>query len=327
MEIPKVSFVMQKVQLTTCDLIAKLVVPHLESAYPTQGRRSSTCDNLEKHFQFRLSAEPTVSIEKVKRKATAERMAISATFPSITDSKLVLAMTAWLFHLCTVDDLVEQMSLTAGQRSLCNAIGVMRRRKHVSLDLTSKKHADISMHRRASSDQISDAVLASRVHHITETFRRHLRSLLSPAAYTIVSKDICEVLSAMSSETEYKHLRRHDLGEYLSIRQKTIGLAPFFTLLCRSHTSGPPSNTLSTLQTHIAILVGFQNDLVGLEKDHSCGEWMNYIIISTGRQHARNVVEGNGLVECGIKSAIMRHNEAARRFWSVGQRLGKREVK
>jgi hypothetical protein len=330
---PTVSFLFQKLSFPNASLSGNLIIPHLDTIGEShQLKPSISCISiLGRHIAFRRFCEPALSIEVLRRQAKGELTAITSTFPSVSDGQIVLAMAAWFFHLCAMDDLVEEMSLHAAQRALVDAVGILKRRKRVSVDWTRRRVGGVVVHRRRSSYYDVDSHLGERVRYITETFRQHLRSLLSVEAYTRVSRDICNVLAAVSAESDFRHRKRQDLAAYLEIRRETIGLAPFFTLLRLSHDTSAasysaPSQFSLILQTHISTLVGYQNDLIGLEKDLAGGEWMNCIVISSSRQDINNT---EGSVEEAIETAIKEHNCASKKVlecWESIKREGREDL-
>lgn len=98
-----------------------------------------------------------------------------------------------------------------------------------------------------------------------------------------LADDICDMCQGLLDELVYRQGSvPNTLEAYLQFRGRTMGIHPFFTLI---RTMGGPisKNYLSglrDLQNRVSLVLGLQNDLVGLEKDRRNGEDMNAVLVS-----------------------------------------------
>lgn len=98
----------------------------------------------------------------------------------------------------------------------------------------------------------------------------------------------------------------------MGIRTRTIGLQPFVVLLETEmlEEKHVKSEALTALIREINVVVGLQNDVLGLEKDIGVGEVMNFVVVASR-------VEGRGAwteerlrsVEEAVVRAVDAHNK------------------
>jgi Terpene synthase family 2, C-terminal metal binding len=267
----------------------------------------------DKHFHFRKEVDPLADVGKTKRKAAAEIKAIEATFPGLTDPDIILSMAAWLYFLCALDDVIEEMSPEAAQRALFESISIISKelpeRKETPIVETNR--AEPLLHCQAQSVHISDLALASRARSLTVSFLQRIQSLLPTQVCSGIYEAVSRVLSAMVAEADFKTAKNTDIDRYLSIRAGSIGVAPFFYFLQHQHGhDGPWPSNLTKLQESIGSIVGMQNDLIGLEKDIQDQYWMNFVLVSA---------ESTGGLGRSIRLASSTHNywvQEAVKHWS-----------
>jgi hypothetical protein len=217
----------------------------------------------------------------------------------------VLAMAAWFFLLCFVDDIVETLPLRAAKAGLRKAQQTMKRtlllsrgKRKITPSERQEAHADVHIEREADAQQ--------KVQHACKAFRSYVRDLLPRSTYKPLLQGVSEVFEGMIDEIEFREQRVPDVDAYLRIRVRTIGLSPLFILLggyCFDHV---PSRRVPALEMCVKVAVGMQNDLMGLEKDRSVGEWMNFAIIAT-MDHTSVTERRDGLLRC-----VKAHNAAVR---------------
>lgn len=100
------------------------------------------------------------------------------------------------------------------------------------------------------------------------------------------------------------------LETYLQFRGKTMGIHPFFTLIRTLH---PPIKeeylaSLRELQNRVSLVLGLQNDLVGLEKDRRNGETMNAVLVSLKEQCGLDVDRMDLILPRTIEEVCGIHN-------------------
>ena len=84
----------------------------------------------------------------------------------------------------------------------------------------------------------------------------------------------------MAEEQDFRQgLLAEDFGQYMRIRAYTIGIFPSLSLLRSEFRPQGDLNKLLAIQVYLNILLGLQNDLLGLEKDLQSGENMNAVIV------------------------------------------------
>jgi hypothetical protein len=103
----------------------------------------------------------------------------------------------------------------------------------------------------------------------------------------------------------------------------TIGIAPFFALLDASilphAASRQPSIGLENILRALAIAIGMQNDLIGLEKDLATAERMNLVTVSSAAMagsEPRSDTEMASFLAEGVRRAVAIHN------WAVSTAVG-----
>ncbi|GME57136.1 putative NAD-binding-like protein [Neofusicoccum parvum] len=142
---------------------------------------------------------------------------------------------------------------------------------------------------------------AGRVRHLTQVFRAHVQSLLPDRVYRRLAAAICNTWAGYIAEASFREsvaactgssISRPLLGTYLAVRERTIGVAPFFVLLEADIL--PPghvnSAALTALKQNVTDVVVLQNDLCGLERDIGAENVLNFAILAS--DELRAVVAG-----------------------------------
>jgi hypothetical protein len=285
---------------------------------------SALTDALSLHLRFRLDAEPSYPLQETHKKAKTELKAIQDTLPAVHSPTILASMTAYFFILCHVDDLVEEMSPDAAQAILMEVPGLFQgpRRQSLALGMLGEPDSQPSVFRnRSKSCYTCDYTFAQQIRHVIDSFRRHVTELLHASTYESLCCDICKVFAAMSEEIHFRRQMDCDMRKYLSIRVLTIGLTPLFNLLRVSmgH-SGQPSQNLDLLDQGVHLIVGLQNDIVGVQKDVVTREWMNYAVVYAKYHGDIKSGERLELVEEGMQKAVDSHNvamELVMEYWEA----------
>ena len=260
---------------------------------------------VEIYSTFRLEVEPEHPSVPTSVKAMNELMVIQNTFPSVSSTAILVSMTAWLFVLCFVDDHVDQMEASAGRTLLNDIMAVLAPGAPLPDDLIAEKGFFMN------SMRDEDLRAVRQVRHTMSCFLRNVKALLPATTYEALCHDISDVFVAMVDDLRFKKHMNTDLPEYLRIRDSTIGVSPFFTLLRTSlGYVSEPSIALTLLESHITTAVVLQNDLIGLERDIHSGEWMNYGIIYTAYRGSLEDENTATAIGPGISQTVTEHNTA-----------------
>lgn len=268
-----------------------------------QDHTYSYLEYLEEHFDFRSLSEPWqwVAQDKLLSASQTDIVFVNITFPNLRNRETILAMSAWFSFLFTVDDVVEEMDEVTARRALLNSIDLLME--------DFKPHQAGVRHRTSLTDTPS-----SRVNHVTRTFCKHLQSLLSEETYRRVTQSICSVLSGMVTETQYraKDSMPPSIEEYMKVRARTIGTIPFMVLLESEvlPVDHIKSSALRALEKEINMIIGLQNDVLGLEKDLREGCTMNFVVVASGFQSTQPMtIEMQRSVETAVAKLVGVHNE------------------
>ncbi|KAJ5477710.1 hypothetical protein N7530_003219 [Penicillium desertorum] len=203
------------------------------------------------HVDFRLAAVPSwmdMTKEEFLAQAIGEVETISLFFPEVRAEHVRVCMAAWLGVICTVDDLLEQMTPSEAEAAIEISVAAL-----YGKESTEEKSASIS--------------LVGEVYSLMSTFRKHCCRYLSEEAAKGFFYEIDKVFTGFVEEIRFRqgHTTR-DLERYMDLRTRTIGVAPFFALKA------------------VNMTVGLQNDLVGLEKDLENGELLNAVLVAVEQQ-------------------------------------------
>lgn len=107
-----------------------------------------------------------------------------------------------------------------------------------------------------------------------------------------LSDDICDMCYGLLDELLFRQgILPNNLETYLQFRGRTMGIHPFFTLIRTLHEPVEEEylTGLRNLQKGVGLILGLQNDLVGLEKDRRNGETMNAVLVSLKEQAGMDV--------------------------------------
>jgi hypothetical protein len=107
----------------------------------------------------------------------------------------------------------------------------------------------------------------------------------------------------------------YELDTCMSIRTRTIGIKPLFTLALstwRQDHSWPKE--LDNIQKEVNMVAGLHNDLVGLEKGLKNGEKANAVTVLMGRHYDQSKPPDLEALQKVTKYLCERHNLAISRF-------------
>ncbi|CAG8009484.1 unnamed protein product [Penicillium olsonii] len=218
----------------------------------------------------------------------AEVAAIKLFFPDVQSEDIQVCMAAWLAANCAADDFLESLPLLSGIKAL----------KETILKLQG-----------GTEDISADNGFAKILLSFQSYCSQHLD--LSDDVCTELRSDIQDMCQGLLDELLFRQgVLPNTLETYLRFRGRTMGIHPFFTLIRTMH-SPPCSKYLSglrDLQTQVSLVLGLQNDLVGLEKDRRKGETMNAVLVSLNEQVGIDVESKDNILPIIIQDVCGIHN-------------------
>ncbi|GAB1729862.1 hypothetical protein NU195Hw_g2245t1 [Hortaea werneckii] len=152
------------------------------------------------------------------------------------------------------------------------------------------------------------------------------KTTLPATQYHAFIKQITQVWESMKDEIGLRHSTHKNETAYLQIRSRTVGLAPFFTVLKAEFCTDSGSDAvidghLDRLQELISTVVGLQNDLVGLERDIAGSETCNIVILKARARSGVSIAEA-------VEEVVRIHNQqiihAVEEFGGILELFGKR---
>ncbi|KAJ5594686.1 uncharacterized protein N7459_000894 [Penicillium hispanicum] len=261
------------------------------------------------HGMFRLRMHSLIKKRSGDplEQAVGELKAISLLFPDLRAEHIRICMAAWLAILCAVDDILEVMDTRKAQDAIRASIAILKRKE--KFYERSEFHGSSSGTTDTDNYIVFDLSPKGEVRSLMLLFRDHCCSFLSDAAAQSFFDEICLVFHGFMQEIEFQEGRlKCDLQTYMGIRTRTIGVAPFLTLIRdQVFPSGDYPDVLLALQTAMIVAVSLQNDLVGLEKDMEEHEPMNAVILTMRTLQANGETRGSALADAIIAISTL-HN-------------------
>ncbi|KAK3642965.1 hypothetical protein LTR56_008834 [Elasticomyces elasticus] len=248
----------------------------------------------EFHAAMYINKE-TKSTVLLLQKAERDVAAIWLAFPDLQNESTVLAMAAWLALLCNVDDEIERLDANTAQLALSDSAAIL---------------ASSMRNNERSPQRYSGACLNPACDSIrawTKNFVRQLRGLVPQAVYINVVNNVLDVWEALQDEAYLREDAVSDVGSYLEIRTRTVGLRPFFDLLQADlqldddELAREP--VIWQLEQNVTLAVALQNDIVGLKRDLADAEPLNIISMAAGMPDSD--------LRSASDSAVDMHNQAA----------------
>ncbi|KAJ5153894.1 uncharacterized protein N7500_009333 [Penicillium coprophilum] len=269
------------------DVSLQLKIPHYDIVAIDPAPPSAVIYS-HANFNAFIQQESTGDTKDFYERCFAEVSSINLFFPDVKSEDIRICMTAWLATNCAVDDILEAMPPVAATLSLKEAI----------LNLQGKK-ADVSPTNKVAS--------------ILCFFQKYCIQQLDLCKKTArqLSHDICDMCEGMLDELLFRQgILPNNLETYLQFRGRTMGINPFLTLICTLH---KPMDTkyrsgLWDLLKRVGLVLGLQNDLVGLEKDRRNGETMNAVLVSLEEQAGRDLDHMDIILPQTIQDVCGIHN-------------------
>ncbi|KAE8367574.1 isoprenoid synthase domain-containing protein [Aspergillus caelatus] len=257
-----------------------------------QSSEKSTCirDVLYSHLGFRYSTPSENNRDKasILQQCISEVRTIALFFPDIRATNIRICMAAWLGTLCSIDDLIEDMMPDEASVVLHHSIQALRE----ECSFTSPQHA------------VVEYFIA---------FKRHCLTYLSLEVARRFFDSVCITLEGLLDEIGFNlGYLQYNLETYMSIRGRTIGIKPFFTLI--KSILGTNDHHWSTeildMERNIFSIIGLQNDLVGLEKDIHTKQQMNAVFVNAA--HITNNITSarkDAALQIATKNISALHNQ------------------
>ncbi|CAI7668819.1 unnamed protein product [Penicillium bialowiezense] len=269
-----------------------------QSDSTTNGSSNFALDHQE--FRNSLSSEKGRN-KNFLRVAKAEVETVSFLFPSVNASRIRICMAAWLAALCDIDDLVEAMCAEDAEASVSRAIGSLKGEE-------------------VTPDDLITPLQAYDVVRVIDLFQAHCRKYLSAYEAEDFFAGVAGALEGLVQEQKFRQgLLAKELGQYLVIRAYTIGVSPSLSLLRSEYCPHGNLEKLQAIQIFLNILLGLQNDLIGLERDLESGEDMNAVIVlmKTMGNESQEVTPITILQ--AVHQAVAYHNDIFRRSLELQQ--------
>lgn len=251
-------------------------------------------------FLLSLSTSGEESSAEILSRAQLEMEAITKMFPNKISGRTLLGMAAWLSYNFTMDDIVEGMPGHQARQALVEIFGVF----YAAID--------------PGEETIWGDSATNKLSRASWCLRRRLEACVPELAIPAVFRQIRLVLLAHTEESHLRTIHPQSLDDYLSVRFRTIGVSPWFSMLGVPDTAVPstePEIAMANLKDLVSKAVSLQNDIVGLERDLENGESMNFVLIyqkqfqrptasfpATSLEHYRD----------GIYTAVDQHNIISR---------------
>ncbi|CAI7669389.1 unnamed protein product [Penicillium crustosum] len=242
------------------------------------------------HANFKASIQPEKAGDPKDfyERCIAEAAAINLFFPDVQSERIRICMTAWLAANCAADDILEAMPPAAATFALKEAI-LQLQGKNLNVSPTSKVASILCFFQEYCIQQLD--LCESTAHELSD--------------------DICDMCYGLLDEVLFRQgMLPNNLETYLQFRGRTMGIHPFFTLIRTLHEPVEEEylTDLKNLQKGISLILGLQNDLVGLEKDRRNGETMNAVLVSLKEQAGMDVEHMDMILPRTIQDVCNIHN-------------------
>lgn len=269
------------------DISLQLRIPYYDIVPLNPGPASAV---IYSHANFKASIQPEKAgdTKDFYERCFAEAAAINLFFPDVRSESIRICMTAWLAANCAADDILEAMPPAAATFALKEAI----------LKLQGKR-SDVSPTNKVASILCFFQEYCIQHLHLCENTAREL------------SNDICDMCYGLLDEFLFRQgILPNNLETYLQFRGRTMGIHPFFTLIRTLHEPVEEEylTDLLNLQKGVGLILGLQNDLVGLEKDRRNGETMNAVLVSLKEQAGMDVDHMDIILPSTIQDVCDIHN-------------------
>lgn len=248
-----------------------------------------------RHASFLLEEQRFLSASKCYALALKELKVISILLPSEYETSTVLALAAWFHYACFFDDVIESLPPSEVHSTLqqCRS-------------LLATNWAELVSDTIAPLDESSMAI------HMTQNLLVQFSHCLGPKISNPRFAACIETIwTGFEEEAEFFEQESKSVEAYLRFRRKTISLNFIFAVLASDLDICPAEQVardLEALEHSVSLVVGFQNDLVGLGKDVEQGKMSNFVLVYCDEMMG---VEGD--LEPGVQAGVRRHNQEVTR--------------
>lgn len=280
----------------------------LSATYSVTSIPTSNPDLFQHYVAFRQSAEPWLypSEAAATKKCTTEIQSIAQLIPNTHDPIYVLCLAANLFWLCAMDDLVESVRAS-------DALDVLRSAQTIFLPHTDSATSTVPL--SASLTDVASPL--SRADHMSTAYLHFLATHLPLTQLDSCRTTIVETLHDLLQETQLRQDPHPTVEAYLVARKLSMAEAPFWFLSQGPAARRPMSQTspaLGKLMDLVALATGMQNDLLGLQKDLSTGDEMNYVLVAArqGGEERLDDITTPDQVWTHLESGVALHDASIR---------------
>ncbi|KAI1124608.1 isoprenoid synthase domain-containing protein [Nemania abortiva] len=263
---------------------------------PRQNPTLSSSKVLQVHTEFKKILQPDLAQDSAfYKRCAAEVNVINLFFPDIKSEGLRICFTAWLVFIIAMDDILETLPPLDGEAALVDSIQIV-------LSLPEQKR--------------DGALMDTRIQGLTRVLYRHCTQWLCQKTARSFFKTACKVFRAHIDEVRFMHGQiPNDLPTYMGIREITIALNPFFTIIKNEFLpEGRSEDTIwDELETEVCRATGLQNDLIGLERDLENGEPLNAVIVLLASNGSPVQEQGEELFARYIEKICAEHNRSTTR--------------
>ncbi|KAK3898352.1 isoprenoid synthase domain-containing protein [Staphylotrichum tortipilum] len=289
------------------DLKIKLDVPNFgvtAAADSGVDPKSTPTRVVPAHAAFKAALLPdVVPDEAFYKTCTAEVNVISLFFPDITSEVVRIAFAAWLAFVCVMDDILETVEIGERELLLLDTIEVLKCEPNAQAAPASPK-----------AFGGKDRRVPSQARALFDHCTRYLSHRSARAFFTAA----CDVLEAHIDEISFLQGRySNTLPTYMSIRSRTIALAPFFEVIKTEYLADADwalNPIWQKLQKEVACVAGLQNDMIGLVRDLEDGEPLNGVVVLMQgfRSIVKNQLDRGVLSKC-LALVNAEHNQSVAR--------------
>lgn len=275
-----------------------LILPVIPEQY-AQDTEFDVSTLIKQHQNF-YSTDRRLDHDQAREKATSDVKAIRYAFPESRRSWAQSLMCSWFALLCAVDDEMESLKPDEALHTLTQLVLTIKKIHHGEI---SKKRDP----RRFRAGPYARQEQQNRLINLNQHLILSAQTTLPPTPYHKFLSQITQVWDSMKNEILLRHSPLKTEHTYLQIRSHTVGLRPFFSILQTEFLTEKISNPsitahLDRLQNHISIVVGLQNDLVGLKRDIASVEAYNIVLLKT------EASPGAGIARA-VREVVRMHNQ------------------
>ena len=223
---------------------------------------------LQDVVEWRKTAFKPIADDEAVKLCNRELWSIQTVMPTMLSPEHIISATAAFIWTLILDDLAETLTPEGALANLRSAQELVRSWKS-------------PLKKCRVLQRPTKAIRLAR--NATGTLLEFLQNYMPPAQLSAFFSTLLTVLIDLEEEQHVRQSPHPSTQSYLKARAKSMCMPPFMFLLQAERMTQAPkvsSQDLQKLQKLLFQLVGLQNDLLGLPRDISKNDPMNYIIIS-----------------------------------------------